>query len=159
LSPRFATKDCFSDDYFASPWDVLEPVKGALSSSAIMRNELMTYFWTEYHFHATLSAFSGPIFSPLSHVWLHFYLDRIQYLTIEADFTRFGCSALRSARQFGYDMKKMENLLGGIVSGLLKRNGRSTMAELHLMCRRFKGNLPRDEKEPWTWSTGDLNGK
>ncbi|PQE06190.1 Nucleolar GTPase ATPase p130 protein [Rutstroemia sp. NJR-2017a BBW] len=157
LSPRFATKDCFSDDYFASPWDVLEPVKGAISSSAIVRNELMTYFWTKYHFHVTLSPFSGPIFSPLSHVWLHSYLDRIQYLTIETDFTRFGCSALRSARQFGYDMKKMENLLGGIVSGLLKRNGLSTMAELHLICRRFKGNHPRDEKEPWTWSNGDLN--
>jgi hypothetical protein len=157
LSPRFATKDCFFDDYFASPWDVLEAVSGALASSTIMRNELMTYFWTEYHFHVTLSAFSGPIFSPLSHVWLHRYLDRVQYLTIEADFTRFGCSALRGARQFGYNMEKLENLLMGIVNGLLKRNGRSTMAELHLMCRRFKGNRPRDEKDPWEWN-GDQFG-
>ncbi|KAM3068348.1 hypothetical protein ACMFMF_009162 [Clarireedia jacksonii] len=155
LSPRFATKDCFFTDYFASPWDVLDAVQGALASSSTMRNELMTFFWTEYHFHVTLSPFSGPFFSPLSHVWLPLYLDRIQYLTIEVDFTRFGCSALRNARKFGYNMEKMENMLMSIVNGLLKRSGRSTMAELHLMCRRFKGNRPRDERDPWDWKYGD----
>ena len=73
LSPRFATKAVFPDDYFASPWDVLDMVFGGLQSFPGLRHELMIYFWTEYHFHVTLSPFSGPKFSPLSNVWYVFF--------------------------------------------------------------------------------------
>lgn len=144
LSPRFATKAVFPDGYFASPWDVIEPVSGALRAFRALRYELMAYFWTEYHFHVTLNPFSGPRFSPLSHVWLIGYLGIIQYLTVEADLTRFGCSALKIAPQFGYDMNKIETLLVGIVNGILKRRGTSTMAELNIMCRRYAGFRPYD---------------
>lgn len=105
LSPRFATRAAFEDEYFASPWDVLEPISGGLCAFSALRRDLYAYFWTEYHFHATFNPFSGPKFSPLSHVWLFNYLDIIQNLTVEADLTRFGCSVLNAAPQFGYSMK------------------------------------------------------
>ncbi|TAQ91178.1 hypothetical protein B7494_g530 [Chlorociboria aeruginascens] len=147
LSPHFATKACFEDEYFVSPWDLLDSVSGATSASRIMRDELMTYFWTEFHFHVTLHPFSGPAFSPLSHVWLLEYLDKIQHLTLEADLTRFGGSQMKYAPQFGYDTEKMENLLVDIVTGLFNREDGATMAELHLMCRRYRGDRPVDESD------------
>ncbi len=111
LSPRFATKAIFDDEYFASPWDVLDPVLGALEASSTLRKEILTYFWTEFAFHVSINPFSGPKLSPLSNVWLPKYLDIIQHLTIEVDFTRFGGSALRYAPSFGHDYEKSENIL------------------------------------------------
>ena len=102
LSPRFATKAVFSVGYFASPWDVLDPVSGGLEAFSALRRDLYAYFWTEYHFHITITPFSGPMFSPLSHVWLINYLDIIQNLTVEADLTRFGCCVLKEAPKYGY---------------------------------------------------------
>lgn len=90
LSPHFATKAVWPNGHFASPWDVLEEVMGGLSSFKALRNELMVYFWTEYKFHVTLNPFSGPTFSPLSHVWLQEHLGMVQKLTLEVDLTRFG---------------------------------------------------------------------
>jgi hypothetical protein len=150
LSPRFATKAVFPDGYFISPWDILEPVLGGLHAFRQLRHELMTYFWTKYHFHVTLSPFTGPKFSPLSHVWLVEYLDIIQYLTIEVDLTRFGFSALRVASEFGHDVNKTENLVLGVVIRLLKR-GKATMAELNLMCRRYAGFRPYNSPDNATF--------
>jgi hypothetical protein len=147
LSPRFATKAVFGDDYFASPWNVLDPVLGALGAFCALRHELMTYFWNEYHFHVTLTPFTGPTFSPLSQVWLTKYLEIIQILTVEADFTRLGCSQLKRAPEFGYNMKNLENLLVNLVKGLSKRKGRSTMAEFNIICRRYAGFRPCEDSD------------
>lgn len=139
LSPKFATRAIFPDDYFASPWNVLDPIWGGLRASRALRNDLMNYFWTTYHFHVTLNVFSGPVFSPLSHVWLLSFLDRIQRLTIESDFTRFGGSSLKIAPSFGHNNDKVEDLLLGLIKRLVERSDRLTMAELNLMCRRYAG--------------------
>ena len=144
LSPKFAIKAVFKEEHFASPWDILEPVAGGLRAFRSIRYELMTYFWTEYNFHVTLTMFTGPRFSPLSHVWLPQYLDIIQHLTIETDLTRFGGSAMKMAPKFGYNLEKLETMLIDIVKGLIKRRGRSTMAEFNLMCRRYAGFRPLD---------------
>jgi hypothetical protein len=146
LSPRFATKAVFEDGFFASPWDVLEPVMGALRSSHILRHDLLAYFWSQYHFHVTLSMFSGPKFSPLSHLWLPHYLDVIQYLTIEVDLTRLGGSAMTQAPSFGHNVQKLELLLCKIIHGISTRGGSSQcMAELKLLCRRYAGFRPFGE--------------
>jgi hypothetical protein len=145
LSPKFATRAVFPDGYLASPWDVLDPVFGAIHSFRALRHDLMDYFWTRYHFHVTLNPFSGPVFSPLSHVWLLKYLDRVQRLSIEADFTRFGGSSLRIAPAFGYNNDKVEDLLMRLVSGLINRPDRLTMTELNLMSRRYGGYRPYAE--------------
>ena len=72
------------------------------------------------------------------------YLEIIQHLTVEADLTRFGFSALKVAAQYGYDMQKTEDLMVRIVSGLTKRRGKHTMAEFNIMCRRYAGLRPYD---------------
>lgn len=144
LSPRFATKAVFDDDYFASPWDILDPVWGGLSASQEMRNELLTYFWTEYRFYVSINPFSGPILSPLSHVWLTKYLSIIQYLTIEVDLTRFGGSALRYAPSIGYDCSKLERLIVDLIKGLQKRRNKIVIAELIVLSRKYLGNRPVD---------------
>jgi hypothetical protein len=142
LSPRFATKAVFPDGYFTSPWDILDPVWGGLQAFRQLRRELMIFFWTQYHFHVTLSPFTGNMFSSLSQVWLTAYLDIVQYMTIEMDLTRFGFSALKVAAQYGHDVKKIEHLVVGIVQGLQKRAGKTTMAELNIMCRKYAGFRP-----------------
>lgn len=63
LSPYFATKDAFPKDAFASPWDVLENALEPMEACSRLRKEIMTYFWTHYHFHVTLS----PVTSPSKH--------------------------------------------------------------------------------------------
>ena len=151
LSPRFATKAVFPDDYFASPWDILDPVFGGLHAFRELRRELMTYFWAEYHFHITLSPFSGPRFSPLSLVWLTSYLEIVQHLTVEVDLTRFGFSALKVAPQCGYDMYKTEDLVARIIKGLAKRRGKHTMAEFNIMCRRYAGFRPYEGADDATF--------
>jgi hypothetical protein len=151
LSPRFATKAVFPDDYFSSPWDLLEPVFGGLHAFRELRRELMIYFWTEYHFHVTLSPFSGPKFSPLSLIWLTRYLEIVQHLTVEVDLTRFGFSALKVAPQYGYDMHKTENLVVSIVKGLKNRRGKHNMAEFNIMCRRYAGFRPYEGADDATF--------
>ncbi|KAJ8058943.1 hypothetical protein OCU04_011928 [Sclerotinia nivalis] len=156
LSPHFVIKNCYHGYYFSSPWNVLESVAGGLASFSLMRNDLMTYFWTEYQFHVTLTPFCNSAFTPLSSVWLPNFLDRIQHLTIEIDLTRFGGNALKFARRFGYNMEKMENLLLSVVNGLMERGGK--MAELTLLCRRFNGRRPIDENDP-DWKADDFFGR
>ncbi|CZT09579.1 uncharacterized protein RCO7_03700 [Rhynchosporium graminicola] len=153
LSPAFATKAVFPEYYFASPWDILDHVAGGLGSFSMLRKELMVYFWTEYHFHIALNDFSGPRFSPLSHVWLIQYLSILQRITIEVDFTKFGCSQLKDAKMFGYRMSKTKHLLDSIVCGLGERHAESSIAELHLMCRRYAGF--RDMNDTWVDSSKD----
>jgi hypothetical protein len=146
LSPKFAVRAVFPDSHFLSPWNVLDPVFGGVHAFRALRHDLMTYFWTTYHFHVTLNVFSGPVFSPLSHIWLLNFLDRIQRLTIEVDFTRFGGSSMRLAPSFGHNNDKLEDLLLGLIRGLKERPGRLTMAELNLMCRRYGGFRTKTEE-------------
>ncbi|QSZ32174.1 hypothetical protein DSL72_001745 [Monilinia vaccinii-corymbosi] len=152
LSPHFATKNCYYGYHFTSPWDILQPVAGGLQSFSLMRDDLMTYFWTEYDFHVTLTPFCNSVFTPLSSVWLPNFLDRIQHLTIEIDLTRFGGNALKFARSFGYDMEKMDNIFCAVINGLVERRGE--MAELVVLCRRFDGNRRFDENDS-TWKAGE----
>ena len=142
LSPGFATKAAFPPGYFADPWEVLANVCGGLESFRALRHELLTYFWTHYHFHATLTPFNGPRFSPLSHIWLRDNLAVVQKLTVEVDFTRFGGSILKIAPKHGYHMETPLIMLIDLIKGLLSRRGDTLMAELHLMCRQYAGLRP-----------------
>ncbi|KAK0127539.1 hypothetical protein ONS96_007074 [Cadophora gregata f. sp. sojae] len=151
LSPSFATKAVFSKEYFASPWDIIDFVAGGMQSFSMLRNDLLTYFWSEYRFHVTVTEFSGPKFSPLSHVWLKQYLGMVQRITVEVDFTKFGCSQWKDAKKFGYNLDKTRSLLNEIVCGLGERPAKSSIAELHLMCRRYAGF--RLQGDTWVEST------
>lgn len=142
LSPPFATKTIYQKSDLVSPWVVLQDVEGGLEASSALRNDIMFYFWTEFHFHITLSTLSGPIFSPLSHNWVQGYLDIIQHLTIEIDCTRFGGSYAKSARNSNYNVKKIELQLVDFIRGIAQRGDESTMKELHILCRRYGGSYP-----------------
>lgn len=147
LSPRFATKAVFGKDYFASPWDVLDNVWGGLGSFTALRKDLLAYFWTTYHFHVTLSLFSGPRFCPLALIWLPKYLGIIQYLTVELDFTRFRYSSRKIAPDLEYRLNKEEELVMSVIEGLSDREGGVPMAELNLLCRCYEGYLPHHDPD------------
>lgn len=140
LSPWFATKAVYDHDYFASPWDVLDDVAGGLSAFTAIRKDLLSYFWTNYHFHVTLNGFSGPMISPLSHVWLQSYLGSIQFFTVELDFTKLSGDCVNGTADFAYSTSKIEPLLMDVIAGLLRREESTTMAELNLLCRRYERN-------------------
>jgi hypothetical protein len=146
LSPRFATKAVFGPAYFADPWDILEDVRGGLESFGFLRKDLLTYFWSEYHFHVTVNAFSGPKLSPLSHVWLLQHVGSIKALTVEIDYTRFGGSCRKLAPTFGYNMDKENKQLLAIFNGLAKRRDASTIDELNILCRQYAGFRPQTDR-------------
>lgn len=145
LSPYFAIKNVWEHDHFANPWDILESVKGGLESFHLLREDLYTFFWSEYHFHVTVTAFSGPHVSPLSHTWLREHLSRVQALTLEVDYTRFGGSCVRQAPIFGYNMDKEDKLLANIFNDLAIRADGSTIWELNVLCRRYAGFQPYND--------------
>lgn len=120
---------------------------GGLASFRLLRKDLYTFFWSEYHFHVTITAFSGPHVSPLSHTWLYEHLSCVQALTIEVDYTRFGGSCVRQAPVYGYNMDKEDRLLTNIFNGLATRFDGSTIWELNVLCRRYAGFQPYNDKE------------
>ncbi|KAF4630380.1 hypothetical protein G7Y89_g7764 [Cudoniella acicularis] len=139
LSPHSATQHAFNELYFASPWDILEDVKGGLKAFRKLRQDLMIYFWTEYEFHVTLTPTAGPMFSPLSVVWLPNYLDIVQKLTVEVDLTRFGTAYHPSSPLFSLKKAKERRMFEEIIEGINKRRGKSTMEALSILCRRYHG--------------------
>lgn len=140
LSPEFATKDVFPSSQFLLPGDILHNVEGALTTCRQLRDEVMTYFWTQYKFHVTLSPFTAAVTSPLSQKWLRFYADRVQYLVIEVDMTKFGFGFDHHAAELGDMSDKIDYLFWRLIE-LLKRRP-STISSIHLMCRRYAGYRP-----------------
>lgn len=155
LSPSFATKQAFGNDYFDDPFTTLQHVCGALEAFRAIRHELMTYFWTQFHFHVTLTPFTGPKFSPLSSFWLVENLAIVQYLTLEVDFTKFGGGFLIGASEYGYQMEATDRMLLEISLGLSERRGTTIMTELNLLCRRYAGDRP---SVPTEVSSSDVFG-
>ncbi|KAG9247909.1 hypothetical protein BJ878DRAFT_123486 [Calycina marina] len=146
LSPEFMTKDVYGKGYHAELYDVLLPVFGGLGSFRELRAELLRYFWTFHRFHVTISLLGGAGLCPLSHIWLPRYLDIVQDLTVELDFTRFGGSNYRGAREFEYDNTKIEQELIKTVDGILRRAYEVPMTRFHLMCR--KNPMPASGSSP-----------
>lgn len=142
LSPSFATKAVFGASELAFPFDVQEHVVGGLESFRALRYDLITYYWTHYHFHVTISPLTGPLFSPLSQVWLVQYLPIVQHLTVEIDLTMFGNGIFIGASQYGNNVEKLDNMADGVLAGISSRRDTTTMAELNLLCRRYAGYRP-----------------
>ncbi|KAE8449305.1 hypothetical protein EG329_008206 [Mollisiaceae sp. DMI_Dod_QoI] len=145
LSKESFTEAVFPKGYFASPWDILDPVWGALGSCQAWRNEVLAYFWSQYHFHITLNEFTGKFTCPLSHIWVLPHLHLIQRLTIERDFTRLAGSNHKAASQLTFKVaNKVRDMMESIVKGLLDRPADTKMAELHLMARKYAGFRPKE---------------
>ncbi|KUJ18849.1 uncharacterized protein LY89DRAFT_506174 [Mollisia scopiformis] len=140
------TEAAFPADYFASPWDVLDPVWGLLECCYAWRTEVLAYFWSQFHFHVTLNEFTGPLTCQLSHVWLVENLSMVQRLTIERDYTRLAGSAKKNADQLSFKVAaKVRATVQTYVKELLKRADGMHMAELHVMARGYVGCRPGTE--------------
>jgi len=153
LSGEFATKAAFDSSFFAQPFDVLDDILGGLHSFQALRNEIYVYFWTQHHFHITLSHFTTqPFFSPLSRIWVIPYLSIVQFLTVELDLTKFGMGVFLGAADYGNNVEMVEDMFDEIIVGLSKREGYTIMMELNLLCRRYAGfrppALPLPEDQP-----------
>jgi hypothetical protein len=156
LSKDFVMKPVFPDNYFISPWDVIEPIQGAISSCRQMREEILWYFCHKFHFHVTFSPFTtGQIFSGLSIRWLNIYAKWINNLTLEVDFTKFGFSKAAAASSMNLvpSCSKIYKLIKDLVAALLgeskaaggfsnslRQDTGICIANLHLMARSFKGS-------------------
>lgn len=143
LAPEFAISQFYPEDYFLDPfWDILQDAEGLMLASKQHRDDVQTYFWTTYHFHISLSSFTTPALSKLTMQWLPLYADRIQHLSVELDFTRLGLSSRPSAPLLATGVDKMKVLIDDLVKSLVARSAGRHMAEIHLMCRRYKGMRP-----------------
>lgn len=58
LSPIFATDGVYPKDHFLVPWEILWAIEGGLYACKQFRDELMTFFWTNYNFHVVLSKYT-----------------------------------------------------------------------------------------------------
>lgn len=156
LSNAFATKAVFDSSNFAKPFDILADLLGGLQSFQALRYELYVYFWTQYHFHVTLSHFTAhTFFSPLSRIWLKDYLPIIQFLTLELDLTKFGMGVFLGAADFGNNVEIVETMVDEIMAGLSSRRDHAIMMELNLLCRRYAGFRP----SPLPLKDGQPDGK
>jgi hypothetical protein len=141
LSPWFAVKDSFKYDDFVIGQDVwTTDVLNAMLACRMMRDDLRTYLLTHYHFHVTLSPFTGKELCPGSHKFLKRYRDRVQHLTIEVDLTRLGFGVERGSGRLGTLEAKIATLFTEFILWLSERTGH--LSELHLMCRRYVGMRP-----------------
>jgi hypothetical protein len=172
LSKDFVTKYVFPVDYFISPWDVIEPIEGAISSCHQMRQEILWYFCHEFHFHVTFSPFTtGPTLSGLSIRWLNPYAKWIKNLTLEVDLTRLAFSKANNATylSLGKPCIMVYDLIDNLVKALVERSkvegdvsagqgqhGKVHIENLHLMVRRYKG--VREAPENLEDGTASLSG-
>jgi hypothetical protein len=149
LSIPSATKDVFPADFFVTPWDLLEHAQGALGTCRQMRDELMTYFWSTYHFHVTFSPFHvGPVFSGLSIKWLNLYAERVNYLTVEVDMTKLEFSVCKDAKLLKKSNDKVQKVIQNLVTVLSRREHKNIMAHLTLLVRRYRGFRPAPADNP-----------
>ncbi|KFY91287.1 hypothetical protein V498_05536, partial [Pseudogymnoascus sp. VKM F-4517 (FW-2822)] len=99
-----------------------------------------------FHFHITYNYFCSPIAAPLIHKWLPLFGNRMQFLTVEVDFTRVGGSYENDKCALTDGKTEILWFLRRLVLALKDRKG--TIRSLHIMCRRYKGFRPPSQMIP-----------
>ena len=147
LSPGRTVNGFWPKNYFIEPEAVFDII-GSLSLTCFqLRHEVLTYYCSQFHFHITYNYFCTPIAAPLVHKWLPLFANKMQYLTVEVDFTLMGgsyenekCSLTDGQREILWFIRKL-------VLALRDRSG--TIRSLHVICRRYKGfRSPSQQKIP-----------
>jgi hypothetical protein len=141
LTSDASIEGVWPNQYFRAADDMIRLISGALGSCRQLREDLLIYFWGSFHFHMTISPFSRTHLSPFSQKLMYKYSDKVRWLSIELDLTRLGLH---------YEARAELLKSGSIIVKttferlMLRMSRRSTsMDELHLLCRRYKGNRPR----------------
>ncbi|KFY10630.1 hypothetical protein V492_04912, partial [Pseudogymnoascus sp. VKM F-4246] len=144
LSPDRTIKGFWPENTFTEPGAVMDII-GSLSVTCFqLRHEVMTYYCSQFDFHMTFDYFCGPIVAPLIHKWLPLFGHKMQYLTVELDFTRVGGCYRNDKFALTDGQTEIRWLLKRLVLALRDRSG--SIRSLHIMCRRYKGFHPPSQK-------------
>lgn len=81
LSNPWTFRATFGPSHFARPSEILKPILGALSVP-YLRDELLSYYWSHYSFHISISPFGAQRPSPFLDLRLSYYFEEIQHLTV-----------------------------------------------------------------------------
>jgi hypothetical protein len=140
LSPPNTVAYFWPEAHFIEPSDVFDYIGNASESCWQLRHELMTYYCTQFHFHITYNYFCTPFVARIIHRWLPLFANRLQYLTVEVDFTRLGGSYKNGAFPLPHGQEEMAAFVEKLISQLATRE--NSIQSVHFMCRRYKGLRP-----------------
>lgn len=145
LSHDGATVGVFENDHWIRPCKILDVAVDALKTSRSMRNDILTYFWTEHHFLISINMISLPRISTILFVFAAPYFNRVQNLTLEMDLTLFNAMDVIMAPSVwralpGYEQNELKTfqtimklLIDKLLDGRQKRGLR--LDYLHLVNR------------------------
>lgn len=152
LSPPNTVAYFWPVDFFIKPSDILDFIRDASETCWQLRQETMTFYCTQFHFHITYNYFCTPFVARIMHKWLPLFANRIQYLTVEADFTHLGGSYKNGAFPLPSGQKEITILVDKLLRDMADRQG--SVQSLHFMCRRYKGRRPisQDKLPSHGWS-------
>lgn len=144
LSPGRTVDGFWPKKYFLEPEAVFNIIGGLSLTCFQLRHEVLTYYCSQFHFHITFNYFCSPIAAPLIHKWLPLFGNKIQYLTVEVDFTRLGGCYKNEKFALKTGQREILWFMRMLVLALNDRDG--TIRSLHIMCRRYKGFRPPSQK-------------
>ncbi|OBT62438.1 hypothetical protein VE03_08639 [Pseudogymnoascus sp. 23342-1-I1] len=148
LSPDRTVNGFWPKNHFMEPEDIFDII-GDLSLACFqLRHEVLTYYCSQFHFHITFNYFCSPIAAPLIHKWLPLFGNKMQYLTVELDFTIVGGCYKNEKFALTHGKREMRWFVKRLALVLQDRSG--TLRSLHIMCRRYKGFRPPSQKFPDT---------
>jgi hypothetical protein len=144
LSPNRTIDGFWPKKHFMEPQTVFKIIGGLSLSCVQLRHEIMTYYCSQFHFHVTYNCFCTPLSAPIILKWLPLFANRMQFLTVEVDFTRLGGCYKNDKFALKHGVKEMQWFMKNLVKALSDRSG--SIRSLHIMCRRYKGFRPPSQK-------------
>lgn len=143
----------WSEDAFATLWEIFEPLQNVLWACPRLRADVMTALFMLQPFHVIFSPFVKPITQPLPTKWLFKYLYFMQDVRVELDMTKLGFGQVWQATGLSTRLWEIGNLVHVFVEEMLKRDPRTNpMGQLTIHCRRFFGYRQGDNPH-----RGDVN--
>ncbi|OBT76022.1 hypothetical protein VF21_03507 [Pseudogymnoascus sp. 05NY08] len=144
LSPDRTINGFWPKKHFMEPQTVFDVIGGLSLTCFQLRHEVLTYYCSQFHFHITYNCFCTPISAPLMYKWLPLFGNKMQYLTVEVDFTRLGGCYQNGKFTLKHGAKETMFFIRKLVFELCDRSG--AIRSLHIMCRRYKGFRPPSQK-------------
>lgn len=148
LNRKVQASPAWSDDEFASLWDLLGPLQNYLQADPRTRADVMTALLMKQPFHVIFSPFVKGETQPLPTKWLFRYLYFMQDVRVELDMTKLGFGPRWEATALTTRLQHIGNLVWVFVDEMLKRDPQcNPLGRLTIHCRRFFGY--RQGKNPF----------
>lgn len=130
----------WSEDAFATLWELLSPLQNVLGACPRLRADVMTAIFLLQPFHVIFSPFLKPITQPLPTKWLYKYLYFMKDVRVELDMTKLGFGYGWHSTGLSTRLWEIGNLVHVFVEEVLKRDPHTNpMGKLTIHCRRFFG--------------------